>query len=502
MISKIPPEFTIPTRRTLVDKYKQLYRIRNPNIDVSDGGEPDIKARVAADSLLPFAAQAKKISDCAIVATAFGDAVATWGEIHGVERGAAAGATGFVKIRASSGGGFIQEGDPLYVKNQSTGPRFECTIGRTYFDGEPVPIRSAGVGFETNLPAKTVLVWSTNIPGIHPEATVFGQDGVGLTGGRPPATPERHKLAILAKLNDPPGAGNAAHYRFEAKRAGVAIDQAFTYSAVKGACVIGLAFVVPPASRAGTRVPLEDQTRIVGDHLELAFGADDGILMTQIVEQPVKVSYRVAWKTANEGWADTPPWPEYADVGSGAIVVSSVTDALNFVLKADDNDYTDVDDPQAGQTIAFYDTASGRFARKRIDDVSGSGPWTITVATANSVSDEEYVPVVDQRVSPWSVNLDNLATVVVEMFARLGPGEVVTTPSTDGVRRVRVPLAPERWPHTLTQSLLENEVDAERIPSLFDREVVEGDGSSPTIGTPGVTAYMLTLGDLGVYEKP
>lgn len=501
MIDKIPPVLDLPTRRFLVEQHKKFHRSHNPEIDISDKGEPDIAARVAADSALPLLAHARKVGDCAVVASSFGDGVRYWGEVHGVPPSPATGSIGFVKIKAGVGGGTIQRGDPLFLKNQGSGPRFECSVTRKYFTGDSVPVHSTDVGFETNLPPGQVLVWATNIPGIHPEAVVVEQDGEGLVGGRPAATPEEHKQAILDKLSDPPGASNAAHYRFEAKRAGVAIQQAYSYSAIRGPGVIAMAFTVPASRRAGSRIPLESQVRLVGEHLEGAFGADDGLLMALIIGEPKVVAYRVKWKREAKGWEDSSPWPEYAPAGAGAVVVSSVTDALNFILATDDAEYSGVEDPQAGDTFALFNLDTGRFVKKRIRSVTGTGPWTIVVETNLSVSDDQYTPVVGQRVSPWADDLDTIATNVIETFNDLGPGEMTTPLPVDGIRRQRVPAAPEQWPHTLTQSLLEDKINAARIPTLFDREVVEGDGAAPTQGTPGVLVYMIELGDLAVFEK-
>lgn len=502
MIDKVPPRFEIPTRNELVEAHKKFRRMRNPTIDTSDGGEPDIDARVTADSLLPQAAHARKIADCALVSTAYGDAIATWGAIHGVEPGLPAGATGFVRISASVGGTLIQEGDALYEKNQGTGPRYECSITSRYFNGGAVPIRAVDTGFVTNKPPGTVLVWAGNVPGLHPQCTVIEQeDGSGLSGGRPAASSAEHQQAILDKLRDPPGASNAAHYRFEAKRAGVAVAQAFSYSAIRGPGTIGIAFLVPPASPVETMSPQEDQMRIVGQHIESLFGADDGVLMMVVENELVTIAYKIKWRPSGVGWYDAQPWPEYVEAGSGAHVIDSVVSATEFGIRTDDDSYSGVPDPAVGSTIALYDATTGRFSRKRIGSIAGSGPWTITADTTNGASDEDYVPVEGQRVSPWSTNLDAISAVVIETFKGLGPGEIFSMPQADGYRRARVPNAPEEWPHSLTEELLESPINSANIPQVFDRQLMEGAGSSPSLGTLGVLVNRLRLGDLAIFNK-
>jgi len=491
----------IPSRQKLIEKHLQYRDAWNPGIDTSEGGEPYLDAIVAADTHIPLVAHSRRITQAAFPSTAISDDVAFWGDIHGVDPSPATGALGLVRITASVGGAEILEGTALTVKGRTNGPRFLVQVTSRYFDGSAVPIVSLDTGPETNLEPGTVLQWAQSPPGVGPTAVVIDQDGEGLVGGRAAATPEEHKAAILDKLRDPSGAENDAHYRAEARKAGVPVLQAFSYPALFGPGTTGLAFLVFPTKRGGSRSPTSQQIQRVGDHLDNAFGADDSILMCLLNEEPATVAFKIDWARGASGWSNPAPWPEYGAAGSAAIIVGAVTDALTFTLRTANNSYSGITAPTAGKQLAFYDTSKAQFVQKRIGTVTGSGPWQITVDTTNSASDEEYAPKLGQRVSPWSESLSLIADGVVEAFSKLGPGEMLPAVRLDERRRYRNPQPPAQWPYRLTQDLLEGSVSPSKIGAVFDRSLVEGDGREPLVGLPGSYVNILTLGDLGVFPK-
>jgi uncharacterized phage protein gp47/JayE len=496
----LPPELAIPTRAELVEQYLQFRRVANPLIDVSEGGEPWIQANVQADIQLQIIAQARRVTQGAFPSTAVGTDIEFWGDIEGVEASPATGSLGFVKISASVGGGEIQEGTFLTVKGQTNGPRFVSQVTSRYFDGEYVAISSWDTGRETNLPAGTRLQWENPPAGIGPLAIVVDQDGEGLSGGRDAASPAEHQAAILDKLANPPGAENDAHYRSEARKLGVPVQQAFTYPAILGAGTMGVTFAVYPTRRGGSRAPTGQQLRRVGAGLEYAFGADDSVLMTAWVDYPVTVAYKIDWQAGGGGWASAAPWPRFYE-GSQGIVVKSATDALNFSVGAIAGSYSGITAPSAGKRIALFDKTTSTFVQKRILSVSGSGPWDITIDTTNRVSDENYVPFVGQRISPWSDSLQAVADSVLGVFDQLGPGELIAINPLDGNRRKRTPFAPANWPYRLTEDALEAAVSTSRVPQVFDHSVVLGAGATAPNGAPGVAAYVVALGDLVVHPK-
>jgi hypothetical protein len=278
------------------------------------------------------------------------------------------------------------------------------------------------------------------------------------------------------------------------------VQQAFTYPAIIGAGSIGIVFTVFPTRRGGSRIPTGAQMRRIGAGLEYAFGADDSVLMTALVEYPVTVAYKIDWAQGAGGWASTAPWPRFYE-GSAPIVIKAVTDALTFSVGTMASGYGGIVAPSVGKRIALFDRVNGRFIQKRISTVSGSGPWDITIDTTNRVSDENYTPVAGQRVSPWSDSLQAVADSLAGVFDGLGPGELVYPNPLEGTRRIRTPFAPAQWPYRLTEDALEAAVSTSRISQVFDHAVVLGAGTSPPVGTPGTVAYVVALGDLAVHPK-
>ncbi|HEX2882674.1 MAG TPA: baseplate J/gp47 family protein [Polyangiaceae bacterium] len=492
-IDELPTTISLPTRDELTEKYTRAYRVRLPLADVQDGSQPWIDGKVLADMLMPLYSANRSVGKNTVVTEARGAALERHGEIENVPRPAASGSSGFVRITAASGGTNIEAGDE--IKQVSSGLRWRCTRTQLYLTGASVPISGFDTGPSTNIPADTVLEWTSPRPGCAQKATVLeDSDGNGLTGGRNAAEDPEYSDAIVEKKSNPEASGNCAQYLNEVKRTpGIAIEQAFAYPAILtgGGGTICIVFTVPPATPGGSRIPNPVQVAAVRAHLASVFPEDDGVLVADIVGQDSHVCCSVSWDAAATGWEDAAPWPSFYPHAS-RIAVQSATDATHFVLYRVGGSYSGVADPVAGQSIAFFNSDTGLFSKKQILSVTGSGPWTIVADATLNASDESYIPVANQRCCPWSESLDAAAAGMIAMFDALGPGEVTAIALLDdGHRRRRVPFAPKDWPHSLTDRLIE---DAIEVPEVFDRVALEATVTSPTVGTPGVLAYLLELG--------
>lgn len=498
-IDSLPIELDVPSREELREAHLRAQKRYNPEIDTARGTEPYIKAIVASDDKLVLLAHARKVGLSSLVSTAQGEAVSTWGRIEGVPRGEARGALGYVRIATATGGTTIFDGDVLVVRNDQGGPRFRCRHTAHYPNGGHVPIAAIDTGRETNLRAGTVMEWSSPRPGCNPICIVTEQeDGKGLVGGQSRPTLEQWKQSIIQKKQDPPGAANDAHVRMEAQRTpGVPVEAVFSYPGIRGPGIKSLVFTVPPSQFGGSRIPTSDQINLVRSHVENHFGADDGLMVGVILETPVSVVGHVSFRSGGANWADANPWPRYVSAAQ-KIVVSTQNTALSFSLGTANGVYTDVPAPTVGQTVCFFDRENIRFARKRIRTVSGTGPWAITVETANNASDESHVPGIGKLASPHSDALDDIGRRITEYFATLGPGEQVERFPPAGARRRREPLAQVRWPSSTTSADLERALKSDAV---LDRDILEGQGESPATGSPGMISRMLTLGDIAIYEK-
>ncbi len=498
-----PPELQVPRRDELRDLHLQFRKSENPDIDVSEGGEPWIDARVKADTDLQLYAYLRRVAHAAFPWTAnTPEDIAEWGEKLGVSAPDPTGATGLVQIVASVGGANIPQGLALTIKGRSNGTRYQATRTGLFTNGQRVTIAAIDTGVETNLPVGTVLVWQNPPSGLGPTATVVDLEGEGLTGGHDGATPEEHKKAYLTKMADPAGGLNDAHFRLECLRAGIAVQQAFSYPAVFGPGTTAVVPLVFPSRYGGSRKPTGPQLTTIGNHLNFRFGADDSIAMLAAVEQPTTIALQVDWSKTAAPWADGSPWPAYGAAATSAIVVKTVTDALTFQVGTANNSYTGITAPAVGQRFAVFDASRATFYEKRIKTVSGTGPWDLTIDTTNSASDETYAPVVGSRLSPWSDSLEDVARAVYATFLTLGPGEMIATPPEGQRRQRREPEAPTYAPSKITQAMIEDGLKSDVVPSVKDRALVEGDGAAPSIPlSVGSAVYLLTLGDLAVFPK-
>lgn len=503
-VTELPGEIVLPTRQTLVDRWKRNHRIRVPEADIGPGTQPDVDARINTDIVLPVYAAAKIAGQNSVLEESRDQALDQWGEREGVgERREAVGASGFVKVVASTGGGTIVAGDELIHEDSRL--RFAAITTQLYFDGEAAPVIGVDTGPDTNLPAGTPLKWSSPRPGIGQIATVLAQtDGSGLSGGRDRETNDEYLGRIKQEKQTRAASGNDAEYQIEAERTPtVAVQKAFTYPAIKGPGTTCLVFTLRPLTAGGSRIPNAAQIALVESHVIGKFPGDDGAFFGTLVEQNADVVYSVEWDEAAAGWEDAVQWPPYYMAGGtpGAIVVQSATSPTSFILKAANDVYTNVLQPQVGQTIGFYETAATtelKFRRKRILSFTGTGPWTITVDTTNSVSDTSYTPVTGQRAMPWSDALDKLLPGLLAYFDSLGPGEQVATFYDEGRRQKRIPRPPKTWPMTLAERAL---IAAVSIDDVADVGLLEGDGVTPSVGTPGVLSNILKLRFVSVFPE-
>lgn len=501
MADQLPGEVIVRTRDEIVAEYLQDYRIRDPDAATEPGTQPYIDATTFADQQMLVYYDALVISNGTQDRTSTGTWLEKRGEAVGVARGEAVGASGFITIVASTGGGFIAEGTEC--RHKSTRLRFKCTVSKTYINGDEVPITGIDTGPATNLKAGEILEWTNPPVGIGPTATVFqNSDGSGLTGGRDKQDDAEYRDSIAERRANPPASGNDAEYQDAIRNIkGIGIQQPFTYPAIRQPGTIGIAFTLRPATPGASRIPNAAQLAQVEADLRAAFPGDDGIFMCSLVAQSLTVVLRVTWAGTATGWADVTPWPPYL---STTVKVSSAATptATTFTL------YTltalSPPNPAVGNTIGLYNPSTGLFVRKRIltSTMSTSGAqtrWAIVVDTTNNASDTGYTPVAEQVVSPWSDSLDLVAPAVIEHIDGTGPGEQVSTFYDPGTRQKRQPTSPASWPHQITNRILAPIFD---LPSILDVILAEPTVPySTTVGTPGVESYLFQLGDLAIMKQ-
>jgi uncharacterized phage protein gp47/JayE len=502
-VEELPGEIVTTTRDREIERWKRAHKLRVPDADVGEGTQPDIDARIAADMLMPLYAAAKVNGENAVLERARGKALEQWADREGVEpRREASGAVGFVEIEASAGGGTVPAGDEL--RHESSGLRFEVITTDHYNDEDQCGIRGKDTGPATNMPAGTQLKWTSPRPGIGATVTVLAQsDGSGLSGGRDRENEDELSARVQQEKRTRAASGNDAEYQQETEKTpGVSVQKSFTYPALMGGSTTCVVFTLQPEHAGGSRIPNSLQVALVESHVVGKFPGDDGAFFALLQNEDVDVAWTVEWNADAIGWADINPWPAYYAVspssGPGAVQVASATSSTVFQLATANGIYTGLLQPEAGQTLAFYDPAKFTWRRKRILSFTGTGPWDITCDTTNNVSDQSYTPSVGQRACPWSDSLTTLLQGIWDYFDTLGPGEQQASFYDEGRRQRRQPLPPKHWPHTLTSRGLTDAITAD---SVDDVRVLEGDGAAPSVGTPGVLSNILKLRFVYIFEE-
>jgi uncharacterized phage protein gp47/JayE len=489
----LPAKIVVFQRNEIRDQYLRDYSIRNPTGSTAEGQQPFIDASTLADTLTPVYANAVAIGNGIAIQTMNTAQLANEAARLGTAPLAAAGASGFVIAQGSTGGGTIFVGDEI---KSATGLRYLCTATGVYPPGAYVPIAGLDTGPTTNQTAGTVMAWSSPRPGISSSAIVATQsNGNGLFGGRNLETDAQLIARLIALRANPPASGNDAAYQAAITAApGLSIQQPFTYPAIVGPGSIGFTFTLLPALPGAGRIPSAAQLESVRSWIVGQFPKDDGIYACALVAQPITVILQPTWAPTAPGWTDSTTWPPTNVANPVTVAIS--TSALACRLSTGVN----TTGPQVGQTIGFYDAPNATFRRKRILTVSAfvaGRAWDVTFDTTNAASDASYIPVVGQTPSPWSDSLQSLAPSVVAYFDGLGPGEQVSSFFDAGYRRRRSPRAPALWPNSITNRVLQ---------TLFALSTVADINMlSPTIpftttvGSPGVSANLLTLGDLAAF---
>lgn len=497
-IDDLPSELIIPTKDQIAERYRRDARFRS-------GAVTDVGTKEYADSLLfadaasPLYFDAKNIGDYVANVNKQGEALDRELEAAGLYRLPAAGGSGFVKISASTGGGTIFAKDE--IKHEPTGLRFECTATKLYQSGDFVPIVGKDTGPLTNLDPGAILKWTFNRPGISPSVTVVEQsDGSGLTGGRLDETDDEANNRLRTHRAKPPASGNDADYQKSiVETPGVTIQQGFTYDCLFGAGSVGFAFTLRPGTPGGSRAPNATQIALVKAKLKGDFPGNDGIYPMTVNEVGVDLVFDVSWAPGASEWEDANPWPKIGSGNAfvavdGAVTPTTTTFRLTVAQV--------IDDPEAGQTIGFYDQSTGLFKKKRIlsfvEVVSGKS-WDIVCDTSNASSDLDFIPTVGLQACPWADSLQDLVSPTVNYFDFTGPGEVFDPLPDPGHRQQRSPRTPFSYESAVTNRIL---TPLFKLSSIHDIELRSPDVPYQTpIGTPGVTVNLFVLNSICAYPQ-
>lgn len=486
-VEDLPAGFTTFTREQITTRWLRDYKLRNPSADVTSG-QPVLDAAQIADALLPLYGNASRIADGINESASRGEQLDRVGARIGLPRGKATGASGYVEVDASVGGFTAFAGDEL--ENPATRLRYQAAETKHVDDGDHVRIKAKSTGPSTDVPAGTVLRWTSPRPGSGQNVTVVEQSGGrGLSGGADVEGDERYLQRIEARKRNPPAGDNDAELVEAIQQTpDVPVEQVFTYPGYQGPGSTGYTFTVLTPRVGARRFPTTSQLQAAREWLKLQFPGDDSYFPLEPLPVDLFAAFVVEW--AIGAWEDVAPWPErYVD----DVEVVSATDALTFTLSGLGSP------PLPGHTIGLWDDAKGKFRRKRISTVTeGMDGWEIVCTTENGASETSYTPIAGQHPSPWSDNLDAAALPVLQHLATLGPGEITDVPTllAEGRRKCRHPRPPKQWPYLPTARLLA-EVNA-IAPVLTASRIETGVGDELDVGNP---PNMLRLDDLAFFTR-
>ncbi len=495
-LDSLPGETVTKDRDAIHSDWLRSYRVRRPDDDVADNTIPDAEAWIMADQLSPLYANSKRIADNCVDGTKTGAALDNVGYYEGVTRPAAVGSRGYVRVTTAVGGSRIFSGDTL--RDPISGLKFYCTIGARYTDQQDVTIAAVDTGPGTNLPAGTVLQWTTPRDGCSTNAIISEQsDGSGLKGGREAANDDEYRELIRQERANRARSGNDADIRKTIKETpNLQVQEVFTIPATRGPATVGITFTMKPARLGGSRRPTEAELRVALDYLRGKMPVDDGQFMMLLLQQLVNLQLQITWASEAEGWVDAAPWPRYSATHAIRVAAAPAPTATTFRLESLSGVYTSTGTPVVGQTSGFHDYENGLYVKKKFLTVTGAGPWDIVVDTTLGGSDPTFVPVAGSHPMPWSPSLDAIGDAIAAYFETLGPGEQQALLWDQGGRQRRYPFSPKSWPSDVNYRMLASLFGLSQLENVVAPVDIT---TSPTVGTPGVQLYLLEMGEMALY---
>jgi hypothetical protein len=489
-------ELTTKTRDTWESDYKRWVRMRNPNAKTGPDEYYSIQAKNLADQLVVLSADARAIAGKISLQDRTGSQLDEVGRPVseggiGLPRPGAIGASGALVISCTASGTTIVTNATLGTSN---GVLYHVVSGATLSDGESFAVLCNEAGPQTNLEAGEKLTWTSPPAGCYAVATVLElPDGTGLIGGREQLGDDEYRELLADAIANPAASANDAYLQqliMDSRSHGVAVEKAFTYPCIIGPATSGFTFTLRGSANLMSRLPSSTQLNLVSAYVASQLSVTDALFPLSLVNDDFRIAFRVRW--LQNGWTNATQWPPYM-ADASRYQTFSVTDSITFTVVTCDGVYTARAAPQAGQVFGLFDETTGKFRRKTIASVAGSGPWTITCETLANATDLAYTPTSGRQLSPWSESLNTMAAIVVSHMNSMGPGEATATPPLDGARMVRSPKAQTgQWPNEMDGQLL----GKISLHSSVQRAIQEVGASYTTLVGDSTHVHLANLVDL------
>lgn len=434
------------------------------------GTPPWLRIRMIAEMIGQVEANERALEDAQMSDTATGEDLLRLCALRGITPSPGAGASGAVVVTNSGSATYPADAE---LVAQKTGKRYRVVSTTTAATGTSVGVVGKDLGRATNLPAGSVLTW-TSPPGGSAVTCVVGPEG--LTNGQDADTEAKLRARLQEVERDRPGAGNWADVRQWTQDASASVEAAYVYPAVHGPCTVHAAYTVEgTAENRYQRAGSSALTDVVAAAVVAKHPEPNDLLVTTVAHEPVTLAVKLSLPGPTAGgWYDAVPWPTATTTPVRVIGVTSLT-------RVSVNASTS---PGLGKRVAIWDSAACEFRHAIAIGVSGTpGAFTIDL--------DRPIPgiAVNNAVSPDAPGLDAYARAVCEQVAKLSPGQR----TFDSGRQVRHPLVTPETPSQIDTALLA------RVQTQFPEM------ANATIGGINGVAYTaprLPTAATGLYQLP
>lgn len=428
-----------------------------PNPDISPSGDMYMVYTAVANEMATAMANTVIKSDETMPDTAAGAALDRWLTALGLKRRGATGSAGLVRFSSavtSSPGVFIATGSLLLDQSQQ---RFEVTVGGSYYDGQLIPVEAVDLGAGTNHDNGATLTWITTPPYSQPAVlvgTLGGNDG--LSEGADAEGDDAARERLLARLQNPPSAGNWQATVEYAEAATPKVEKGFCHPAIQGPSTTGI--VITRRATATDRNRDVDAVTLSGTvapYVAAQLPEHVYSKVTTVANVPTDVVLLLSLPSAptasppgpGGGWVDGAPWPSSVG-GTTPVTVTAVADTTHITVSA-------TTPPSDGVThISYLDPTTWTIYDAIVTSHGGvSGAYTLELSA----------PLVNvatgRHVFPTSLNQAAYIGALLSAFAKMGPGEKTSNPNVLP-RAYRHPIPSLAYPSSLGATQLRAVEDA------------------------------------------
>lgn len=421
--------------------------------------------------------------------------------------------------------GSLTIGDPVAaIAADPNGLRYQVLEDATLdVNGQAtVSLIGIDVGFDTNLAEQTIVRWSLNVPpGVDPEAQVIA----GFDGGLPVETDEELAARVEARIRERPASGNAGHFRAWAQESSSSVGKVYVYPCAlhSGSVVVAVLEKRRPIltdtqalEGPNARIPALATLTIVNNYLlpptSPVVPQQVFVLVTGANPQQADMVIRLDMASGRSGgWADVLPWPTYSSQFPGLALAgvsgggSTLTVSTNVPLPGGVASLSGSDAPQ----LMLFNRETSRWVKLNVTSVTDPSPgasttrtFTIVLSTIptlyNSVGGTR-IPVVGDRLSPYTDRAAIIAEGLESYFDSLGPSEVVATTDSRFARAARQPRPSQEAPIRAGQALISYLTNA-LGGSAADAELTSISRNEPDLPT-NITdgPNLITFGHLNIY---